>query len=310
MTVRIITGDCREVLPTLPAASVHCVVTSPPYYGLRSYGRNSPLGLEPRVADYVANVVAVMREIRRVLRDDGTAWLNLGDSYANNAGFIEGAQPNRARDGLKPKDIVGVPWRVAFALQAAGWWLRQDIVWAKPNPMPESVCDRCTRAHEYIFLLAKSESYYFDAEAISEPSVTGDNRKPFAAGQVDVRGDGHDRGGGSERTNGIRDASRRNKRSVWEVATQSFDGAHFAVFPPALILPCILAGCPVGGTVLDPFAGAGTTGLVADRCDRNAVLIEFNAGYAALAARRIKADSPLFAKVESDSRIQSVATTE
>ena len=307
MSVRVLNGDCREVLKTLPDESVHCCVTSPPYFGLRDYGMAGQIGLEPDPVDYVAGMVSVFREARRVLRNDGTLWLNLGDSYGHgtSAGRQKGDAllgdstadaRTMARNGLKAKDLIGIPWRVAFALQADGWYLRQDIVWAKSNAMPESVTDRCTKAHEYIFLLAKSARYHYDSDAIKEASVTGDARKPYAPGQVDNRGNGHDRNGGSTRT--TEDAGEwRNKRSVWNVPTKPFKGAHFATFPPALIEPCILAGCPVGGTVLDPFGGAGTTGLVADLHGRDAILIELNPEYADMARKRITNDSPLFAEV-------------
>lgn len=373
MTVRIITGDCRDVLATLPDESVHCVVTSPPYWGLRNYGVDGQIGLEASPDEFVAEIVAVFREVRRVLRADGTLWLNLGDCYATGAGKVgdhpgggaQGAawkdrgattQPNRMPiPGLKPKDLVGAPWRVAFALQADGWWLRQDIIWSKPNPMPESVTDRCTKAHEYLFLLSKSERYHFDQEAILEESspnsharLAQDVQAQIGSARADAGGKTNGnmkavarRGGGNrshkgteayeagapehrtkaglvafsekqrklaEAGSGIKnndsmDAAlaimppMRNKRSVWTVATQPFSEAHFATFPPALIEPCILAGCPAGGTVLDPFGGAGTTGLVADRLGRDAVLIELNPEYAEMARRRISGDAPLLAEV-------------
>jgi DNA modification methylase len=280
MSVRILKGDCRDVLRTLPDESVHCVVTSPPYWGLRDYGVDGQIGLEPSYTDFVAQMVAVFREVQRVLRKDGTLWLNLGDSYSTHAAGrcadpmktsglagVKTQEIGRAtkaaqdyRNSILPeKNLIGIPWRVAFALQADGWYLRQDIIWSKPNPMPESVTDRCTKAHEYMFLLTKSERYYYDAVAIKE--------------------------------------STRNRRSVWEVTTQPFSEAHFATFPPALIEPCILAGCPKGGTVLDPFGGAGTTGLVADRLGRNAILIELNPDYAAMAERRLRQDAGMFAEV-------------
>lgn len=502
MTVRIINGDCIDVLKTLPDQSVHCCVTSPPYWGLRDYGVAGQLGLESTPQKYVEKMVSVFREVRRVLRNKGTLWLNLGDSYANDTKWggstggkhvtaLHNTNVGRGKrnTGLKAKDLVGIPWRVAFALQQPyytgsvkderdrvwlaamldaegsicgteyqtsdrtktnlfisitntsvpiidkcerlfpqevkhvyeksgpssracyrwdvermdtkalfireiypylvakrkqailgytfldmqrgleskkkgylaeqheqrswlmaalsklnagedvdlpdwaieppslfepGFYLRQDIIWAKPNPMPESVRDRCTKSHEYLFLLAKSERYYFDSEAIQEPA--GDDlRRPFAPGQVDARGNGHDRGGGSMRKSGNKErkpasargvpvdtdgksagavagsvpweGNTRNKRSVWTVATQPFKEAHFATFPPALIEPCILAGCPVGGKVLDPFGGAGTTGLVSDRLQRDAVLIELNPEYATMAENRIHADGPLFSSV-------------
>jgi DNA modification methylase len=279
MTWQLLLGDCRKVIPTLPERSIHCCVTSPPYFGLRDYGAEDQIGLEQTPDAFVAELVAVFRDVRRVLRDDGTLWLNLGDSYAGSGaghtGSVQGAQHgdvgSRAQwksdaykrhnppAGLKQKDLIGIPWRVAFALQADGWYLRQDIIWHKPNPMPESVRDRCTKAHEYIFLLSKGPRYYFDSEAIKEPAVEG----------------------------------QRNRRSVWTVATRPFKGAHFATFPPDLIRPCILAGCPTGGTVLDPFSGAGTTGLVSIQHGRCYTGVELNPEYIALAERRFMTVQPL-----------------
>ncbi len=317
--VTILTGDCRDVLKTLPDASVNCCVTSPPYFGLRDYGCAGQIGLEQTPDAYVAELVAVFREVKRVLRDDGTLWLNLGDSYngymANQRGTGLETERQSARKyidpgtglrfgGLKNKDLIGIPWRVAFALQADGWYLRQDIIWHKPNPMPESVTDRCTKAHEYIFLLSKSARYYFDAEAIKEPAISGDPRKPYCPGQVDARGCGHERGGGkireSVKRGGFggktkdmagREAFRavedwRNKRSVWTVTTKPYRESHFATFPPDLIRPCILAGCPIGGTVIDTFGGSGTTGEVAEMEMRNSILIELNPKYVGLAEKR------------------------
>lgn len=329
MSVRILQGDCRAVLATLPAESVHCCVTSPPYFGLRDYGVSGQIGLEPTPDAYVAELVAVFREVRRVMREDGTLWLNLGDSYAGGGGYAPNAPINQrrnngedwgalhssskpqreatakpnpgARYGLKPKDLIGVPWRVAFALQADGWWLRQDIIWNKPNPMPESVTDRCTKAHEYLFLLSKSARYYFDAEAIAEAAVP-QQRTGIEAGyatpkHAEIYEQGIRLKGGPRSTLNGPSGDTRNRRSVWTVATQPYSEAHFATFPPALIEPCILAGCPKGGTVLDPFGGAGTTGLVADRLGRNAVLIDLNPEYAAMARERIGRDAGMFAEV-------------
>ena len=347
LDVRI--GDCRQVLDTLPEASVHCVVTSPPYWGLRDYGTgtwvggdqrmecpechgatetpesaardeacprcsgmgtihcdhvqrsnkhggtsNRPgleaqtyeyrdtcgkcgatrvdrqLGLEPTPEEYVANMVDVFRKVRRVLRDDGTLWLNLGDSYASDMKGSGGPtpkqasnsgsfyQPIRLQHGLKPKDLVGIPWRVAFALQADGWYLRSDIIWAKPNPMPESVTDRPTKSHEYMFLLSKSPRYFFDQEAVRE-AQEGDGGRTRQDAEV---------------------SAGRNIRTVWTIATKPYPGAHFAVFPPALVEPCVKAGCPEGGVVLDPFAGSGTVGMVANKLSRRAVLIDLNPEYA------------------------------
>jgi len=478
MTVQVLTGDCRDVLKTLPDRSVHCCVTSPPYFGLRDYGVAGQIGLEPTPDAFVAEMVAVFAEVRRVLRDDGTLWLNLGDSYSSTTKGSGGAGkstlgPNKDLQNiqfqkmesrrfdmgeLKPKDLIGIPWRVAFALQAPyytgkvsseldrvwlaamldaegcitaseyefegrtktniyigitnssvpiiekcgqlfpqskenvyqkggvvnrvvfrwdvermeqkslflretypylvakrkqailgytfiemqrglpskkkgylpeqqekrswlvaalsklnqggdvdlpdwaieppslfepGFYLRQDLIWSKPNPMPESVTDRCTKAHEYIFLMSKSARYYYDADAIKEDAL-----RPEGAGNITHKGEtAYNNGDARMRTKagltqiGARDT--RNKRSVWEVTTQPFAEAHFATFPPALIEPCIKAGCPEGGTVLDPFGGAGTTGLVADRLQRSAILIELNPDYAAMAERRIYDDAPL-----------------
>jgi len=298
-------GDCRNVLATLPAQSVHCCVTSPPYFGLRDYGVAGQIGLEATPDAYVAELVAVFAEVRRVLRDDGALWLNLGDSYASawacnrrseigNGSMLNGKRkdrPNRLTGGLKEKDLIGIPWRVAFALQADGWYLRQDIIWSKPNPMPESVTDRCTKAHEYIFLMSKQARYFYDADAIREPQQSLGERHEGKSG---YREDYPIKYGFSERS---LHPLGRNRRSVWEVASQPFAGAHFATFPPDLIEPCIKAGCPKGGTVLDPFGGAGTTGLVADRLGRNAILIELNPEYLAMTERRIRGDAGMFADI-------------
>ncbi len=360
MSVRIIQGDCREALAAMGGGSVHCCVTSPPYFGLRDYGADGQIGLEPTPEAYVAELVAVFAEVRRVLRDDGTLWLNLGDSYASAPGQAtrggppsgsstldgnghRGGGPKLAKlsrvgtspipgqvhadvgrrpfaPGLKPKDLIGIPWRVAFALQADGWFLRQDIIWSKPNPMPESVRDRCTKAHEYLFLLSKSERYYFDQDAIAEavapasvsclaqnveaqagsdrvPGKTngrmkaGSRKNSFALATKDSGGVSGEKPQFRSDREPVAYEGRRNRRSVWTVATQPFSDAHFATYPPALIEPCILAGAPVGGVVLDPFGGAGTTGMVAHRLQREAVLVELNPDYAALARARIDADA-------------------
>ena len=266
--VTIHLGDCREILRGLPANSVHCCVTSPPYFGLRDYGCDGQIGLESTPAEFVAQMVAVFREVRRVLRDDGICWLNLGDSYnahpgqrkvtdspgekqATSAGSV--GAPSRSVPGLKPKDLIGIPWRVAFALQEDGWWLRQEIIWHKPNPMPESVTDRCTKSHEQIFLLAKSERYYFDAVAIAEMADTAGKPMNFTSVQADAIG--RKPSGNQLPENYTKErGDTRNKRSVWTVTTKPYGGAHFAVFPPDLIEPCILAGtsehgcCPDCGT--------------------------------------------------------------
>lgn len=306
MTVDIRIGDCRDLLPAMPDESVHCVVTSPPYFGLRDYGVAGQIGLEPTPDAFVAEMVEVFGEVRRVLRSDGTLWLNLGDSYANDGKWggssggkhvsalhgASGIGRGKTVTGLKPKDLIGIPWRVAFALRADGWTLRSEIIWAKPNPMPESVTDRPTSAHEKIFLFAKSARYFYDAEAVREP----DGGRPRGNGFVrDCRLSYEGRGDPEQWEPG----RGRNLRNVWTVATQPFGEAHFATFPPALIEPCIKAGCPVGGTVLDPFGGAGTTGLVADRLGRHAILLELNPAYAEIARRRIERDAPLLADVSA-----------
>jgi DNA modification methylase len=313
MTVRILVGDVREQLKTLPDRSVHMCVTSPPYWSLRDYQVVGQIGLEATPQEYVAVIVDVFREVKRVLRDDGVCFINIGDSYASGGrgGGMEGEAgekqrsnegallgPKRAPPGLKPKDLVGIPWRLAFALQDDGWWLRQDIVWAKPNPMPESVRDRCTKSHEYIFLLSKNERYFFDAEAIAEESVYKDGEgghqrfgKPGGKAEVEY---GQLVSGEIWTSKGT-----RNKRSVWTITTRGFSEAHFATFPPELPEICIKAGCPKCGVVLDPFFGAGTTGLVADRLGRDCIGIELNPDYAEMARRRIVGDAPLFAEVSA-----------
>ncbi len=284
----ILNGDCRTILPCLPSNMFNTCVTSPPYFGLRDYGHPDQLGLEQTPGEYVANLVEICREVRRVLRDDGTFWLNLGDSY-NNRAKRGGVRMSLTNDGLKEKDLIGIPWKVAFALQADGWYLRQDIIWSKPNAMPESVTDRCTKAHEYIFMLSKSARYYFDADAVKEPAVAAGrvpgNKVPTATrdGSIKTGAEGHGFFAAQQRPV----ADLRNRRSVWTVTTKPFKGAHFATFPPDLIEPCVLAGAPIGGMVLDPFAGAGTTALVSHRLNRGSVSIELNASYVGMAFDRI-----------------------
>jgi len=318
-------GHALEVLRAMPDQSVNCCVTSPPYWGLRDYGVPGQLGLEPTPEEYTANMVEVFREVRRVLADDGTLWLNLGDSYATGAGKVGdcpggGAQGERfkgyrgTRDGdpknkycmgpmiqpnrmpipgLKPKDLIGIPWRVAFALQADGWYLRSDIIWHKPNPMPESVTDRPTKSHEYIFLMAKSARYYYDHEAVKEPDANTDHPRHVLNGQPALEPSGgiapvHS---GLRRKDG-RNGLGRNKRTVWTVSTKPFKEAHFATFPPCLIEPCILAGCPRGGTVLDPFFGSGTTGVVCWKHDRKFIGIDLSKTYLEdIAIPRIERDT-------------------
>ena len=345
MNWRVIHGDVREKLAELPAESVQTCVTSPPYFGLRDYGHTGQIGLECSPLEYAAALCAVFADIRRVLRVDGTLWVNLGDSYTagghgGGGAFMDmrggdgsdasGAWAHRknlkgwrkAPDGLKRKELIGIPWRVAFALQADGWYLRQDIIWSKPNPMPESVTDRCTKAHEYIFLLSKSPRYFYDADAIREPyalstlrefeeGYEGKSAKDYAGSGAqdpsDVKrrmtekakmraaGTGYYRPNGENGTRGVAAfGDGANKRSVWTVTTQPYAGAHFATFPEALIEPCILAGSKPGDLVLDPFTGSGTTGAVAIRHQRQFVGIELNADYVQLARQRIGAVAPLF----------------
>jgi len=311
----IICGDALTELRKLPDESIHCCVTSPPYWGLRDYGVPGQLGLERTPEEYVARMVEVFREVRRVLRKDGVLWLNLGDTYSahkdcksvpdslrvggrsESANVIAKGQ-SHSRDtkllksqGLKNKDLIGIPWRVAFALQADGWWLRQDIIWAKPNPMPESVTDRCTKAHEYIFMLTKSARYWYDAEAVKEPFSDERMGNPgkYKAGLKDcVTPMGvHGRGVTGEGWNADGTNSGRNLRSVWTITTKPFKEAHFATFPPEIPELCIKAGCPKGGTMLDPFFGAGTTGMVAKQLGRDFIGIELNPKYCEMAERRI-----------------------
>lgn len=344
MTTTILRGDCRAILPTLADASVQCCVTSPPYYGLRDYGVDGQIGLEPTPDEYVAEMVAVFREVRRVLRDDGTLWLNIGDSYARErakGGSGPGGKNRKAYGeaygeaggagvplGVKPKDLLGIPWMLAFAMRADGWYLRSDIIWAKPNPMPESVRDRPTSAHEHVFLLSKSDRYYYDADAIREPlaassvsrlaqdvAAQSGSERAHAGGKTNgpMKAVGGGRASDKQRGHGRRhagfndrwDAMSRdeqmaigsNARNVWTIATQPFSGAHFATMPPALAERCISAGTKPGDTVLDPFSGAGTTLLVADRLGRTAVGIELNPTYSDLAAARLVDDAPLLAQV-------------
>ena len=287
---KIYNEDCLTFLKQMPDQYVECCITSPPYFGLRDYGMAGQIGLEETPEAYVEKMVAVFREVRRVLKDDGTLWLNLGDSYASNTKGSGGPSskqdsnagsrynPRKFNNGVKEKDLMGIPWMVAFALRADGWYLRQDIVWHKPNPMPESVTDRCTRAHEYIFMLTKKRKYFYDREAIRE------NPKPGNDGTICAIA--KDRSGPVNIGNGAHMVKRvykeikgANKRSVWTVTTKPFKEAHFATFPPDLIKPCILAGCPKNGIVLDPFMGSGTTGMVATQLQRNYIGFELNPDY-------------------------------
>jgi DNA modification methylase len=298
---KILVGDCIEKLQEVPAGSVQCVVTSPPYYGLRDYGDPRQIGIEDTPGQYVARIVEAARAVRRVLRDDGTFWLNLGDSQYNyrpgSGELVKQTISSSAQDlpqqcarranklaGFKEKDKLLIPERTVIALHADGWYVRDEIVWAKPNPMVESVTDRTTRAHEFIYMLTKKPDYYYDHDAIKEPYTEPMNRwggqKLVANGQSSW-----DEGTGqmTYRDRDMRpDPNGRNKRSVWTVATSPYPGLHFATYPPDLIKPCILAGSRVGDTVLDPFAGRGTTGLVAIELARNCILIELNPKYAAM----------------------------
>lgn len=341
MTATILTGDALTMLRTLPDGAVRCCVTSPPYWGLRDYGHAGQLGCEPTPEQYVENMVAVFREVRRVLSDDGTLWLNLGDSYARaqetnvpqtkhppvayphhaKSGSSDGAVGRADRPGTraggKPKDLLGIPWRVAFALQADGWYLRSDIIWSKPNPMPESVTDRPTKSHEYLFLLSKSARYYYNAEAIAEPLTASSVERlsqptlqhQLGSDRVPGKTNGNmkavppRRSGNKERKGGEAvglapgglgrsipwedDGAGRNARSVWTIATQPYKGAHFATFPEELARRCIMAGSAPGDTVLDPFGGSGTVGQVATGNGRAAILIELNPAYVALMEQRI-----------------------
>lgn len=294
---KIYQGDCLAVMKSMENGSVSCVVTSPPYYGLRDYGVEGQLGLEETLQEYVERTVEIFREVRRVLREDGTLWLNLGDSYNgsggaggdyNKGGLREGQPryPGRNEMGLKRKDLMGVPWRVAFALQADGWWLRQDIIWSKPNVIPESVTDRCTKAHEYVFLLSKSEKYFFNQKAIQEKS-----KKMKFTGKISgtYAKDSGRNDSGPHYSGGYATKEFRNKRSVWEINTKPYHGAHFAVMPPELARLCVMAGSREGDIVFDPFCGSGTTGAVALGLERKFLGIELNAEYIALVEKRIGA---------------------
>lgn len=333
---QIIQGNSLNIIENLPEKSINTCITSPPYWGLRDYGSNDQLGMEKTPEEFISNLVDVFREVKRVLKDDGTLWVNIGDSYAgywgdkkakeenrpslaDKKGFSMNSKPNFheafSGNSIKPKDLVGIPWMLAFALRADGWYLRQDIIWSKPNCMPESVTDRCTKSHEYIFMLSKSQKYYYDAESIrTRPSDSTFNRV-----NQDIENQSGSIGNGGAKTNGNMKAvlrssdkqrghSRRhvgfndkwdnmsveeqrsmgaNKRSVWTVAPSNFREAHFATFPENLIIDCVKAGCPPGGVVLDPFMGAGTTGLVAAKLDRNYIGFELNPDYIKIAEKRI-----------------------
>ena len=306
-------GDALEVLRQIPDDVVQCCVTSPPYWGLRDYGIDGQLGLEKTPEEYVAKMVEILGEVRRVLRPDGVLWLNLGDSYASGKGSCynpgggetswktyrerktagvppldRGNVSTLRQCGLKPKDLIGIPWRVAFALQADGYWLRQDIIFHKPNPMPESVTDRCTKAHEYVFMLTKSARYYFDREAVAEPASNAgkpikmpDGMATYSGAHGSIHKEGRERG----RPNASVQQPTRNRRSVWTIPVEPYREAHFAVFPTALVEPCILAGSRPGDIVLDPFGGSGTTAFVARKHGRRFVHIDLK--YHELAERRL-----------------------
>lgn len=322
-------GDALDVAKALPAGGVDCIVTSPPYFGLRDYGEPGQYGLEDSPTEYVENMRALFAELRRVLADDGTLWLNLGDSYYSgrgNPGPNADDRKNIARRGwvrpvdrpgrewAKPKDLLGIPWRVAFALQDDGWTLRNDIIWAKPNPMPESVNDRLSNKHEYVFMLTKSRRYYFNLDAIREPVTTlreaalswdrdgkcapgqRPHHRPGRAGRPEATPPGaqpQTNFGPTGKRHGKSHPAGKNPGDVWEIATQPFSGAHFAVFPTELPRRCILAGCKPGGTVLDPFSGSGTTGMVAQRLGRKYIGIDLNAEYLELSLRTRLHAAPL-----------------
>ena len=295
----ILYGDCRDTLSTLNDKVQMCV-TSPPYYGLRDYGGEScQIGQEDTPEEYIQNLVDVFREVRNCLTDDGTLWLNIGDSYYNYRPGKGQAYPKQSvsrtkqdlpdkcskrgnkLEGLKEKDLIGIPWMLAFALRADGWYLRQDIIWHKPNPMPESVKDRCTKSHEYLFLLSKNKRYYYDNESIKEPAKDWGTRDRS-------KGKYHNKGTGLQPHSGLtKSYPKKNKRSVWSITNRPYKGAHFATFPPDLVSPCILAGSRVSDTILDPFMGSGTTAMVAKSLDRYYIGCELHEGYSNLIHKRL-----------------------
>lgn len=326
MSVTLLQGDCIEVMRGVDAESVHCCVTSPPYWGLRDYGVDGQIGLEASLQEHLARLVEVFREVRRVLRPDGTLWLNYGDAYASTINGRSAAEQKAAGTddrtfrgkpistiggGLKPKDRMLLPARVAIALQDSGWWVRDEIVWHKPNPMPISIRDRTTPAHEMIYMLSKSARYYYDQAAIKEP-VAEASKKRYAQEtlQTQIGGfkqEAYESGLVGQRARSRRPAEilktlvgqeTRNRRSVWTIPPQPFREAHFATFPPALIEPCVLAGCPEGGVVLDPFNGAGTTGLVCQQTGRSYLGIELNPEYLTLTRRRLGLEEPVDPEIE------------
>ena len=289
-------GDCREIMArwTSEGVKVQTCITSPPYFGLRDYGHEGQIGLEDNIGTYVSNLVDVFSHVWNLLADDGTLWLNLGDSYAGSGKgpskglngqhhHLEHKHSKNIPDGLKPKDLIGVPWRVAFALQDVGWYLRQDIIWHKPNPMRESVSDRCTKNHEYIFLMSKKPKYYYDCDAIKEPVKEDWGTRDRTDGKY------HNEGSGLQPHSGLEKSYEfANKRSVWTVTTKPFTGAHFATFPPDLIEPCVMAGSRAGDIVLDPFMGSGTTAAVADHLNRLYLGCELNRDYEKLQKQRLQ----------------------
>lgn len=312
--------NCLDTLKRMADKTINCCVTSPPYFGLRDYGHDEQVGLESTPEEYVAKLVEIFREVSRVLRDDGTLWLNIGDSYAGSGRgpgkningkqhHLEGKHNCLTPEGLKPKDLIGIPWMVAFALRADGWYLRQDIIWAKPNPMPESVTDRCTKSHEYIFLLSKSNKYYYDADSIKEDSVTEENRPSGVVREREYeydskrnnnpkayRATSKPKGSFNGKTESMASTGqnafravveKRNKRSVWVVTTKPYKEAHFATYPIELIAPCIKAGCPGGGIVYDPFMGSGTTAEACHRLKRRWIGSELNEEYCEIANNRM-----------------------
>lgn len=314
MAVRILQGDCRELLKTLPDESLDCIVSSPPYWRQRDYGMAEQIGLETTPEEYIAQLVSIFRECRRILRTQGTCWVNLGDKWASggNGGggkwMVErGHAWDHARQatgwrkpppGYKDKDLVGIPWMLAFAARDDGWFLRQCNVWAKPNGMPESVTDRTTSAHEYIFHLTKNNDYWYDSKAARIPAAPATETRLT---QSVERQEGSERAHAGDKRRPMKavgNGEDANLRSVWWVSPGQYRDGHYAVMPERIAEICISAGCPHGGTVLDPFAGAGTTGLVADRLGRHAVLMELNPKYAEMAKRRIENDAPLFARVQ------------
>jgi len=307
---RILLGDSIDTLTTLPDRSVDCCVTSPPYYGLRDYGTDGQIGTEGTPEAYIQRLVEVFREVHRILRNDGTLWVNIGDSYAgsgrgawaNKTAQKETYAPDTAKkktwNGIKAKDLIGIPWMLAFALRADGWYLRQDIIWHKPNAMPESVTDRCTKAHEYIFMLSKSRKYYYDGEAIKELAASTGIKKFTDNGRDKQRGHARRHAGFNgryaEKLVAEGAPTKKNRRDVWTVATRPYAEAHFATYPEKLILPCVLAGSREGGIILDPFIGSGTTAVVAIRNQRRFVGCEINREYAEMAERRIASEAGLF----------------